>query len=179
MGRLVASNKGVATEGPALVLREDVARVESLDGSGSACESSGLGYSNLRARAKRSRSTLGSGFRPGFDGGDAVPLYLHKASFTKRKAGETLRPSNISSFTVEAVTTFWVSSKRLLVKADCKGVSSSERLLTASARNLCSCSVASGRCPAGYLGSGGIAGKGVVINDDATTGYRNLEASCE
>ena len=37
---------------------------QSLDGSGSACESSGLGYSNLRARAKRSRSTLGSGFRP-------------------------------------------------------------------------------------------------------------------
>lgn len=136
-----------------------------------------------------------------------------------------LQVANISSFTVEAVTTFWVSSKRLpkafhgiststqiraiqplkscslrhrLVKADCKGVSScgvescyrsaslkvifestihrtqcqayrvsSERLLTAlgqtsrselhifkhrmpeqvtSARNLCSCSVASGRC---------------------------------
>lgn len=37
---------------------------ESFMGSGSACESSGLGYSNRRARARRARSRLGSGLTP-------------------------------------------------------------------------------------------------------------------
>ena len=116
--------KVVATDGPALVLREDVARADSCScspsptttqsqtrsisfynfyivifiifylasgfawlrpplgtthsssnrsrrpfqasfmGSGSACESSGLGYGNRRARARRARSRLGSGLTP-------------------------------------------------------------------------------------------------------------------
>lgn len=95
--------KDVATDGPALVLREDVARADSFMGSGSACESSGLGYSNRRARARRARSRLGSGLTPRFGAPGGTPWYRHKASFTKRKAGDTFRPSMIIFFTVAAL----------------------------------------------------------------------------
>ena len=53
-------------------------------GSGSACDSSGLGYSNRRARARRALSRLGSGLTPAGHRGTAKEISQLQDIFATR-----------------------------------------------------------------------------------------------